>query len=145
MPLPTSYTEATFSEYLDSELGPIANSLGWAAPNTDDYNEVVNDTLLLYGESDIASITGLANIQKLRTLGMLSAWRRVVRFISGNFDFSSDGGTYSRSQAETMARNRVMELESEAAEWLGINQIKMQRVEYPHSPYRDTVLADRLV
>ncbi|MCC6490679.1 MAG: hypothetical protein IT364_24550 [Candidatus Hydrogenedentes bacterium] len=142
MAIPTSYTEATFAAYLHSELGPVASSLAWTV-DAGDYDEAVNDALLMYGVTDIAGITGAENIQKLRLLGKLAAWRRVLEHTAGDHDFSADGASYSRSQVNQMAQERVQDLETRAAPYLDEYSISVQRMDHPNNPYGSTELEDR--
>jgi hypothetical protein len=76
MAAPTSYSETSFKQYLLYAIGAVATSLGWTF-STNQVAEALNETLLCYGEDDIAAITGAANLLKLRTLGRREIWRAV--------------------------------------------------------------------
>jgi hypothetical protein len=100
MAAPTSYTEDTFKAYLHSVLGDVASALGWTVDGGD-YDEILNETLLAYGTSDIADAT---TIRKLRALGRVELWRQVMRDVAADYDFrTADGAQFSRSQIQEMA------------------------------------------
>ena len=107
------------------------------------YDEIVNDALAAYGASDISTITGAANIQKLRTLARVYAMRRVVNQYASKFDFSADGNSVSRSQLNDMAGKALARFESEAMAWLPEYAVNVQRVDHPHNPYNSIDAEDR--
>jgi len=133
---PTTYTEATLAEYMHTALGAIATSLGWTVAG-DSYDEPVNDALLLYGADDIASISGRASITKLRALARLAVWRKVVTETAGDYNFSADGGSYSRAQVNEQARQVVADLEYETAAYRTEHAATTQRVDFIHDPYAE--------
>ena len=92
MPLPTSYTEETFSAYLHGRLGVTAEMIGWTDWD-DNYLEVINDTLLAYGVDDIANVT---EVGKLRVLGRMCLWQAVKAAAIPEVNYSADGQSYSR-------------------------------------------------
>ena len=106
MAIPSSYDEWSLAEYMDTILGEVATGLSWSVA-ANSYDEPVNEAIALYGVDDIAEISGRDNIVKLRTLSRVAIWRQVVRSTTGDFDFSADGGRYSRSQVNKMARQQL--------------------------------------
>ncbi|HAR45314.1 MAG TPA: hypothetical protein DCS05_03835 [Nitrospiraceae bacterium] len=109
MAAPTSYTEETLATFMHTKLGKIASALGYAAASS--YSEEVSDTLLAYGTDDISTISGPANIIKLRTLAEMYAWRKAVGDLSTKYKFSADGGTYDRQQMFENAQKALATLE----------------------------------
>src|SRR5688500_72219 len=99
MAVPASYTEKTLAEFMHVSLGKTAKALAinFGPNDAGDYAEAVNDALLAYGTNDIGTISGFANIMKLRALARVYAWQHVVNNFATLFDFSADGGQYSRS------------------------------------------------
>lgn len=87
MPAPTTYSEALLADYQVSALGDLAAVLGWDAGSSQ-VLEAVNDALLDYGASDIASITGSDNLRKLRALGRVAIWRAVAGATAGFYSFT---------------------------------------------------------
>lgn len=135
MPPPTVYSEITFAEYLHQALGATAEALGFD-PSAGSYAEVVNETLLAYGELAMANITGAANLKKLRALGRLEAWRAVVAQTAGDFAFEADGGKYNRSEIHKMALENLAKAESEAAQYDTSLRVGIDSVNYIHDPYK---------
>lgn len=102
MALPTVYTEPELAVFMERVLGPTATALGWAV-GTDtagDYAEIVNDTLLTVGVSDIASAT---DIEQLRAVARWQVWRWAADALASKFDISTDGQSLSRSQLHEQA------------------------------------------
>lgn len=142
MALPTAYTEAELAAFIHAELGGVATALGWTVDGGS-YDEAVNDALYLANVSDIASVSGSDAVFRLRRLAMLAAWRRVVAAVSLDYDFSADGGDYSRSQVAAQAAARVRELETETAGYRGDYAVEIQRVDHTHNPYQERAIEDR--
>jgi hypothetical protein len=141
MAAPTSYTEAELKAYIHASLAGVAEVFGWTVAGGS-YDEMVNDALLALGHSDIASVSGVQDVSRLRTVARLMAWRAVVEQSSMNFDFSADGGSYSRSQVNEMARERVSALETETAGYLGTFAAHTQPVKYAHDPYTERTVEE---
>lgn len=142
MSIPASYTEATLKAYLHAEVGNIASALGWSVDGGE-YDEPVNDALLMYGESDIENIDSTEGVRKLRLLGLLAAWRKAASHLAGDYDFSADGASYSRSQAYAMAEKRVQALESQCAGFLPEYAVHTQQMDWSHDPYQEREYDDR--
>lgn len=100
MAAPTSYTEATLKAYLNTALGAVAGVLGWTV-DAGDYDEIVNETLLVYDVTDIANAT---EIRKLRTLGRRELWRAVMTELATDYDYEVRGDSAKRSQAYAHAK-----------------------------------------
>ncbi len=94
MPLPSSYSEESFKAYLHGRLnrGGVAEAFGWTVA-AGSYDEIVNDTLLAYGVTDVADATDLA---KLRALGHLALWEAAKEAAVLEVDYSADGASFSR-------------------------------------------------
>lgn len=135
MAIPTAYTENEAATYVHGELGPVATALGWTV--ADSYGEVVNDTLLEMGLSDVSEVTGSELISAFRALLLLFAWRKVARAVALDVDFSADGTEISRSQAHDMATAEIKRLEGVTSRWQRDNFVSVQRIDRPHDPYAD--------
>lgn len=92
MAIPSSYTESSLRDYMLSVTANVAGALGWTAVN---FTEAVNDALVAYGVTDSALATDVA---KLRCLARAEAWRALVAATAADYNFSADGGSYSRQQ-----------------------------------------------
>lgn len=95
--IPAVYTDLTLAEYMETVTRNITAALGWSA---DDFSEAVTDTMIAYGVTDLDDAT---DIPKLRALAKVEAWRTVVDGTAADFNFSADGGNYSREQVHDHA------------------------------------------
>lgn len=132
MPVATTIDDDTLKAYLHAELGPVADGLSWTVVNGD-YDEALDDALNLFGTGDIDNISGAANVDKIRILGLLTTWRRVARHTGADYDFSVDGGSFKRSQGNAQALTQIKDLERRAVQWL--YPIKVQTFAPIHDPY----------
>lgn len=136
MAIPTAYTEAEFKAYLHTVMGAVATSLGWTVAGGS-FDEILNDALGMYGTNDISAVSGVNAAVKLRELGKLAAWRQVVTETATDYNFSADGGQYSRAQVNEMARAKVLDLEYSTAAYRDEYAVKTQRVGFVHDPYAE--------
>ncbi len=146
MAAPTTYTETALAEYMrDGVLLEMATALGWStAP--DDYQDAVDDALLLFGVDAISEVTGRDNIKKLRALAKVAVWRTVMAATTGDFDFSADGGNYNRSQVNEAARKALALAESEAMAYgLDGYEVVIDAVSHIHDPYAYVEDDDRVI
>lgn len=135
MPIPTTYSEETLAIFLDTALGAVADVLGWTV-EIGSYDEIVNETLLAYGQTDLTQVTGTANLRKLRALGRRELWRAVVEQTSAKYDIKEDNASLSRSQIHKMALESLGKAEAEAAEYDDRYRVGIDRLEYKHDPYQ---------
>ena len=136
MTIPTSYTEAELASYMDAILGPVADALGWSVANGD-YDEPVNSAILAYGVDDIADISGRENIEKLRALARVEAWRAVRDATAGHYDFSDGGVSLKRSQMHAQAVKNMDAAIAEAMRFGAYGyEVVIDTIEYVHDPYR---------
>ena len=114
MPVPTSYTEATFAVYLHSVLSTTAVELGWTA-TTDDYGEVITDTLIACDVTSINELAGMANMKKLRALGRYFAWQAAVEALVVEHNLSADGASLQRETVFKQAQQMLARAAEDAA------------------------------
>jgi len=121
---------------MKTALGAVADAVGLTT-TPDDYQEAVNAALLTYGADDIAGITGRENIQKLRALAKIEAWKLVLAQTAGDFDFRADGGSYNRSQIYAQAVQSLLlaELDAMALGALIGYQVGVDKLVHIHDPY----------
>jgi len=138
MAVPTSYTEVTLGQYMYVQLGKVAKVLELTSgPNdADDFAEAVNDALLAYGTSDISTISGNANIQKLRALARVAAWQFVVNNFAALYSFSADGASYDRNQLFEQSKKALEIAERAALPYDTAYQVKIVSVDHTQNPYR---------
>lgn len=145
MAAPSSYTEATLADYMHTALGAVASAMAYTSPAS--YSEAVNEALLGYGVDDIATISGRENIRKLRALARVQAWKQVIADVTGDYDFSADGGQYSRSQVHKMALEALALAENEALALGAIPGyvVGIDAVKHIHDPYQYIEDEDRII
>ncbi len=112
MAIPSSYTELSLADFMRRITGNVAAALGWTA---DDFDEAVNETLLAYGVDELSSVTDVA---KLRALARVAAWRALVDATAAEYNFSADGGTFSRQQIQDGCKAGLARALETAAPWL---------------------------
>lgn len=135
MPLPANYTEVSFAEYLHSQLYGVAGALGWTVAD-DSYAEIITDTLVAYGESDIETITGEANLVKLRALGKYRVWCAAVDGLAAKYDYATNNQRFDLSQMQKMARTALQQAEQAAGAYgVGNYAIRVGRVIRTQEPY----------
>lgn len=132
MPIPGSYTEETLKDFMLATLEDLGSVLGLTAAR---FTEAVNETLLSYGVSDIASATDIA---KLRALAKVEAWKVAVKAASGRIDWSEAGASFKQSQYRTAAIAGLALAQSEAAKYgedpLAGNVVTVGKMSFP-DPY----------
>lgn len=89
------------ADYLEDYLGGLASQLGW---NSGSYGFIVSEALRLYGVSTEAEAVDL---NKLYALAKVALWEAVLRDISMDFDYSSNGASFKRSQAVEQVKNNL--------------------------------------
>ena len=118
MPIPTSYTEQSLMNYMHEALSGVGDVLGFNPPHA--YDEAFNETMLVYGASDVTAVSGIRNIRTLRAIARVEAWRKVMAATAGDYDFRrEDGASYNRSQIHAQAHKNYLQALKEARE-LGV-------------------------
>lgn len=113
MPVPTGYSEASLQVYMLAATGNLGTVLGLTIS---DFVEAVTDTLIAYGEEDIADAT---EIGKLRALAKVAAWQVAVAKSSGYMKFQADGGSFEAQQIHAQALAGLALAETMAATYTG--------------------------
>lgn len=132
MPLPSSYTESQLRDYMLHVTGNVGVALGLASA---DFAEAVNDALVVYGATDIATAT---DIPRLRAAARVAAWERALALCAGRVDFGADGANFRQSQLMDQARAALSEARADAATygvgWAGY-AVESADVNYNDDPY----------
>lgn len=143
--IPTSYNEEELVLFLfnDPQMRPVWDTIGVTeATAAADLAEIVIDTLLSFGVEDIADVSGLAAVKKLRTLARYHAWVTIAGNFAIDVNYSADGESFSRDQLSAHA-HRMLELwEGEAAEYLNRYKVTKQTLTQDN-PYTPTPLEER--
>jgi len=124
MALPSSYNESTLTRYMLDTLGGIATTLSLTAI---DMGETVNDVLAAYGVSDIANAT---DVVKLRALARVGALRRAQAASLAWYDFSADGGSFSRSQVQAHIKAMLAAAETDAIPYADVYAVTTATMTY---------------
>jgi hypothetical protein len=135
MALPIEYSEVTFAEYLHGLLYGISGVLGWSVAD-DSYAEIINDTLVSYGAADITTITGEANLVRLRTIGKYQVWRAAVDGLASKYDYRQNNETFDLEKLQAHANVALRQAEQAASAYgVGSYTIRTQRVVRTQEPY----------
>jgi hypothetical protein len=149
MALPTAYTEKTFAEFLRRKIRGYAEVFHWDNTEAEgDYQDVINDTLRIYGVSSIDQATDIA---RLELLGLRAAWRAVVEYAATEYDYATVGESNSRSQLYKQAQERLADVEAAVAATIpevaaasmpviGIGSIRWRDDGYDLNPQRAAVV-----
>ena len=135
MTLPTVYTEKTLAEFMHNELGKVAGITGYNVGVNDagSYAEAVNETVLAYG---VTSIINASDIQKVRALARVEAWKKACNDLAALYKFSSDGASYERQQMFANAQLNLGRALTLALQWDPSYEITVTKVRPVHDPYR---------
>lgn len=127
---PTVYTETTLAEFMLSELGATAAAVGLTLAGL---AEAVNEAMLVYPCVVMADAT---NIQKIRAIARVEAWRAVCNQVAGDYDFADAGASYSRSQALQNAQKRLDQALADAAQYYPGYQVGTAKISFTNDPYK---------
>ena len=129
MAAPTAYTEPQLADYMFRMLGQTATALGLEESS---FDEAVNDALLACGVDAIADAT---DIPRLRALARREAWRLAAATAAGEFDFSTAGSSFSRSQLRRHVEAQLKHAEDDALAYDAGAGLSVSAVFRPHDPY----------
>lgn len=134
---PASYTEASLAEYAHSCIRTLAETFTWS-PEAGLYTEVVNETMLALGVSDLTSFSSPETIRGLRAVARRESWRAVLGALAARYDFNTDSQGFKRSQMYDMAKEQYSAAIADCAA-LNIDSPNraalLQSVVYVHDPY----------
>jgi len=136
MAVPAAYTEQQLIDFMHESLSDTAKTLGMTSPAS--YREPLNDALLAYGETNIASITGNENLVRLRALARLAAWKAALARASSRYDISDGQQALKRSQILPGIKEAIATAERDAAAAGAVPAgyaVVVQKVKRPHDPY----------
>lgn len=139
MAFPTTYSEATLIDYMHSVIGQeVADLFAWVVATS--YEEAFNDALLIYGIDDtqLASVTGIVNVQRLRTAACIAVWRQVVSHATAKFAISADGDSHQLNQVADMAIKNLARCEADGVRMLEGGKIRVGKLNTVQSPYTRT-------
>ena len=103
MALPASYTEATLKAFMHTEAADIGTVLGWTVV-AGSYDEPLNDALVGYGLDDVTTVTGRANLGKLRAHARAAVWASAVKTLGAWVNHSADGRSFSDGDLQARAK-----------------------------------------
>ena len=141
MALPAAYTEATFKAYLHAllNMGGFAGDLGWSVVGGQ-YDEIVNEALLTFGNSDITTITGSSDLNKIRIAGRVALWGVVASATAHLRDSRTASGTQSSLSQVYDHAIRELQRANDAAANVGLSSAAMTigitTIRATNDPYR---------
>jgi hypothetical protein len=136
VPVATTYTEASLAQFLDLELGPVADVLGWTATGAavESYAHPVNRALRALG---VATISEATDLEALEKVAIREAWRVAVNHLAAKIDFSLDQQSFKRSQLFNQAKQALLAAEDAAAEFdtSAAGTVTFTPIRDVHDPY----------
>jgi hypothetical protein len=125
--LPETYTEATLTQFMIGVLKETGVMLNWTVQAQ--YQDAIDMTVEALGVTDITQATGGS---KIRSLGRMMVWKTVLDATAGMYDFSADGGSFSRSQINRQAREQYKESKVAAKPYLVTNRVAATGISIPN-------------
>jgi len=108
MPLITNYNESEVMQYMEDVLGDTAHKLGWDAASSD-FQEPVNEVLLLLDEADFTFVDTAAEAKKVRLLARMEAWRAAMYYSVHESSYSAGApGTGQTNRADIHRHAKAM-------------------------------------
>lgn len=104
--------EQSVKRFMLQDLEGVGPASEW---DIEDMEQPYIDLCLTCGVDDI---TQERDPIKIRTLARVFAWRKLVRAMSGDFDFKADEGDYKLSQGYRAVTDRLKAAERDADPWL---------------------------
>lgn len=111
MAAPATYSEQGLFLFMRDEMQEVGRALNWN--NQVDYQPAIDETLLSFGAG--VAVASITDIRLLRARARVYMWHRAAQATAGDYDFSADGGTYSRKQIHDHAVAMLLKAQSEAA------------------------------
>ncbi len=140
MSAPTAYTSDTLQAYMVAALGGVATVLGLTA---DSFVDAVDDVCLAMGISDVSEATEMV---KVRALARYHALRHAQTHLATWYDFSADGASFNRSQAQEQVKAMLAQAEADAMPYLSGNQYAVTKATVNYTtdadPYQWTLDGD---
>src|SRR4051812_31054161 len=137
MAVPTVYTTTSLAVYLKYVPGDLLDVLGWDT-DSPQVQEAVNDALLEYGETDVASISGTDAVRRLRALARRAIWRAIVQATANWYSITDNGQKLERQQVNDQALKALEQADIDcraagADPALSVNVLHVQRVRDPYA------------
>lgn len=140
MAFPTAYTDTTLGQYMLNILGAVGDDLGWTTTDSS-VAEAINETLFAYETDDVTTITGLANLRKLRTLARREIWSAALAEVTGDYDVETPTSKMKRSQVEAAIRKNLAQANMDALPYDPNYTITLREVTYV-DPYEAAELEE---
>lgn len=131
--IPTSYTSDELAEYMATIIGVAAEIINITVP--DGYEEPLIDTCLWFGVDDVPLVTDIALLRLVAKIEVLKF--TLLRMSSVAYDFSVDGGSFSRSKIIESLQQQLDDAEAELAALEGDTgwDVSTGSMGYPDDPY----------
>lgn len=111
----TGYTDHEFRRFMHDTLGEfrLTEQLNWKI-HDGDYDEPLNETLLVLGLTDITTVTATADLRRLRAVGRAELWRHVMHRTAGYHQRGLNEAARSEQQIHQQAKALFEAAKSEA-------------------------------
>src|SRR5262245_19386601 len=94
---PTSYTESSLAEFMFRSINNFAEIFGWTDTTLPPYPDCVNEVMRAGGLSSLSSVPA-EGLGLLEAGARLAIWQAVMRRLATEYDYTSDGQSFYRSQ-----------------------------------------------
>jgi hypothetical protein len=129
----------TLIDFIESYLGKFGEYLGWTVT---EFSLIATSTLESYGVDTEDEAT---DIKKLHSLAKMQAWEKALVELAQDYNYSVDGGSYSRSQVYDAAKQNYLNAVLEALPYLDNYTVGIGELTDIQDPYIDfPVYADRV-
>ena len=130
MPVPTSYTEETLSQFMFDILG--ATGVALSLDPEVNFAEAVIQTLVDYGISEIDAAT---DIFKIRAIARVHAWEVALATVASDYNFADGGARFDRGQMhDHIIKMRDAALFA-AIPYLSDYQVRAEGISHTQDPY----------
>lgn len=139
----TTLTIAELKAYMESVMGDTATKLGWRAGDGD-FDEPVNNVLYALGLEDLSTIDSLAEVNQVRMVARVEAWRAAMYYTVHEHGHSAGApGTGSTNRADIHRHAKemfglaIVELQQRYPA-LGVTlsrRVSVVPISYPGDPY----------
>lgn len=122
---------------LHVDLGPVAASMGWGDDDAPAYHSALAQVLAITGRA-IADVDSLAGDALLHFRALLRAevWRIISSHLALDVDYSADGASFKRSQAQATAERMRTQALADAAQYGEVAEYMASTVAITHTdPY----------
>lgn len=119
----------SYTDFVQGVIGNISGTVGW---DINSVQLVVDDMLIAYPADSEAEAS---DTTKAYALLRYYTWSRIRDEFILDFDYKSDGESFSRSQIVEQLERKIAEARVAASAYLPANQITVTNLDVGYTPY----------